>query len=45
MSEEKLKQRAIIQFCLGSGHTPAQNGKINKSTVAICCAFFVVQMA
>ena len=23
-SEEKLKQRAIIQFCVGLGHTPVQ---------------------
>ena len=32
-SEEKLKQRAIIQFCVGLGHTPVQiMGMLNTST-------------
>ena len=32
-SEEKLKQRAIIQFCVGLGHTPVQTMQmLNRST-------------
>ena len=32
-SEEKLKQRAIIQFCAGLGHTPVQTMEmLNRST-------------
>ena len=32
-SEEKLKQRAIIQFCVGLGHTPVQTMEmLNRST-------------
>ena len=32
-SEEKLKQRAIIQFCVGLGHTPVQTIEmLNRST-------------
>ena len=32
-SEEKLKQRAIIQFCVGLGHTPVQAMEmLNRST-------------
>ena len=31
--EEKLKKRAIIQFCLGLGHTPVQTKKmLNRLT-------------
>ena len=38
-SEEKLKQRAIIQFCVGLGHTPVQtmemlNRSMKKPSVA-----------
>ena len=33
LSEEKLKQRAIIQFCAGLGHTPVQTMEmLNRST-------------
>ena len=32
-SEEKLIQRAIIQFCVGLGHTPVQTMEmLNRST-------------
>ena len=32
-SEEKLKQRAIIQLCVGLGHTPVQTmDMLNRST-------------
>ena len=32
-SEEKLKQRAIIQFCVGLGHTPVQTMEmLHRST-------------
>ena len=46
-SEEKLKQQAIIQFCLGLEHTPAQTMEIlNRSTKKnIPCAVFGIQMA
>ena len=32
-SEEKFKQRVIIQFCVGLGHTPVQTMEmLNRST-------------
>ena len=35
-SEEKLKQRAIIQYCVGLGHTPVQTMEmLNRSTTNV----------
>ena len=46
-SEEKLKQRAIIQFCVSLGHTPVQTMEmLNKWTrTPFAVRTFGIQMA